>query len=383
MHGKTSEIRHDGQDDLRGPARRLHRDALPLARRGAGERPRLPRGVGLDGRRGRHGPAPPRAAPRGRAVPPREHPHHRRKGPPPQLPRPRREGQHQAPPREGGPRRAALRGRGRGRHGLDHGRAKPRLPRSARCSAPWPRGARPRTRWWASPGRCARARCRSARRAPSTPAAPAATARAPSTSRPWPRSWSRPAACAWPSTATARPAAPAAAPTCSRRSACASTRPWPSCSGALDAIGWTFLFAPTFHAVDPPRGLPAHARWGCGRRSTCSGRSRTPPDRRARWSACRAPSIAPFVARCLQRLGTKRAWVVNGSGLDELTLAGPTSVAALEGDTVRTFTVTPEDAGLASGAARGAARRRPAGERGDRARGARRERRGRGGTWSS
>ena len=58
--------------------------------------------------------------------------------------------------------------------------------------------------------------------------------------------------------------------------------------------------------------------------------------------------IAPFVARCLQRLGTKRAWVVNGSGLDELTLAGPTSVAALEGDEVRTFTVTPEDAGLAS-----------------------------------
>ena len=58
--------------------------------------------------------------------------------------------------------------------------------------------------------------------------------------------------------------------------------------------------------------------------------------------------IAPFVARCLQRLGTKRAWVVNGSGLDELTLAGPTSVAALDGDDVRTFTVTPEDAGLAS-----------------------------------
>jgi anthranilate phosphoribosyltransferase len=40
--------------------------------------------------------------------------------------------------------------------------------------------------------------------------------------------------------------------------------------------------------------------------------------------------------------------VVNGSGLDELTLAGPTSVAALDGDDVRTFTVTPDDAGLAS-----------------------------------
>jgi anthranilate phosphoribosyltransferase len=39
--------------------------------------------------------------------------------------------------------------------------------------------------------------------------------------------------------------------------------------------------------------------------------------------------------------------VVNGSGLDELTLAGPTTVAALDGDAVRTFTVVPEDAGLA------------------------------------
>jgi anthranilate phosphoribosyltransferase len=39
--------------------------------------------------------------------------------------------------------------------------------------------------------------------------------------------------------------------------------------------------------------------------------------------------------------------VVNGSGLDELTLAGPTSVAALEDGEVRSFTITPQDAGLA------------------------------------
>src|ERR1044072_2253537 len=33
-------------------------------------------------------------------------------------------------------------------------------------------------------------------------------------------------------------------------------------------------------------------------------------------------------------------------GLDEITLTGPTSVAALENGTIRTFEVTPEDAGL-------------------------------------
>ena len=50
MHGKTSEIHHDGRTALRGPARSLHRHALPLAGRGSRQRPRLPRGLGLDRR---------------------------------------------------------------------------------------------------------------------------------------------------------------------------------------------------------------------------------------------------------------------------------------------------------------------------------------------
>jgi anthranilate phosphoribosyltransferase len=40
--------------------------------------------------------------------------------------------------------------------------------------------------------------------------------------------------------------------------------------------------------------------------------------------------------------------VVHGSdGLDEITLTGPTSVAALENGNIRSFEVSPEDAGLA------------------------------------
>jgi anthranilate phosphoribosyltransferase len=45
--------------------------------------------------------------------------------------------------------------------------------------------------------------------------------------------------------------------------------------------------------------------------------------------------------------GSKRAWVVHGNGLDELTTTGPSTVLALEDDTVRTFTVDPVDLGLA------------------------------------
>ena len=41
------------------------------------------------------------------------------------------------------------------------------------------------------------------------------------------------------------------------------------------------------------------------------------------------------------------AWVVHGSdGIDEITTAGTTHVAALDGGKVTTFEVTPEDAGL-------------------------------------
>jgi anthranilate phosphoribosyltransferase len=53
------------------------------------------------------------------------------------------------------------------------------------------------------------------------------------------------------------------------------------------------------------------------------------------------------MAQVLKNLGSESIWVVHGSdGLDEITTAGPTSVAALENGKIRTFEVTPEDAGL-------------------------------------
>jgi anthranilate phosphoribosyltransferase len=53
------------------------------------------------------------------------------------------------------------------------------------------------------------------------------------------------------------------------------------------------------------------------------------------------------MAQVLKNLGAESIWVVHGSdGLDEITTAGPTSVAALESGQIRTFEVTPEDAGL-------------------------------------
>src|SRR6201991_4492953 len=53
------------------------------------------------------------------------------------------------------------------------------------------------------------------------------------------------------------------------------------------------------------------------------------------------------LAQVLKNLGAESVWVVHGSdGLDEITLTGPSFVAALEGGNIRTFDVTPEQAGL-------------------------------------
>ncbi len=53
------------------------------------------------------------------------------------------------------------------------------------------------------------------------------------------------------------------------------------------------------------------------------------------------------MAQVLKNLGSESIWVVHGSdGLDEITTSGPTSVAELKDGKIRTFEISPEDAGL-------------------------------------
>jgi anthranilate phosphoribosyltransferase len=114
---------------------------------------------------------------------------------------------------------------------------------------------------------------------------------------------------------------------------------------ALDEAGWSFLFAPKFHASTRHAVLP-RKEMGVRTAFNLLGPLTNPARPEGQVVGVPRADLAPFVARCLARLGTKRAWVVNGSGLDELTLAGPTAVAELDGGTVRTFEIRPEDAGL-------------------------------------
>jgi anthranilate phosphoribosyltransferase len=113
----------------------------------------------------------------------------------------------------------------------------------------------------------------------------------------------------------------------------------------FDAAGWTFLFAPAFHAatrhaVGPRKELGVRTAFNL------LGPLTNPARPVAQVVGVPRPELTGFLARCLARLGVGRAWVVHGAGLDELTLAGATSVAEVRGSEVRSFTVTPEDAGL-------------------------------------
>jgi anthranilate phosphoribosyltransferase len=54
------------------------------------------------------------------------------------------------------------------------------------------------------------------------------------------------------------------------------------------------------------------------------------------------------IAHVLAQLGSEHAWVVHGAdGLDELSTTGPSHVAELRDGSIRTFEVSPEEAGLA------------------------------------
>lgn len=56
--------------------------------------------------------------------------------------------------------------------------------------------------------------------------------------------------------------------------------------------------------------------------------------------------LCRVMAEALQQLGVKRAWVVNGSGCDEIALHGNTTVCELHQGQITEFILTPADFGL-------------------------------------
>jgi anthranilate phosphoribosyltransferase len=116
-------------------------------------------------------------------------------------------------------------------------------------------------------------------------------------------------------------------------------------SDILLAAGCVFLFAPRHH---PSMRHAAGPRVELGTRTIFNllGPLANPARVRRQLTGVFSPEWTLPMAETLAALGHHTAWIVHGLGLDELTVAGENHVTALADGVIRSFTVTPEDAGL-------------------------------------
>ncbi|HZP70495.1 MAG TPA: anthranilate phosphoribosyltransferase [Pseudolabrys sp.] len=110
--------------------------------------------------------------------------------------------------------------------------------------------------------------------------------------------------------------------------------------------GIGFMFAPAHHPAMKNVG-PTRVELGTRTIFNLLGPLSNPASVRRQMIGTFSKHWIEPMAQVLKNLGSESIWVVHGSdGLDEITTAGPTSVAALANGKIRTFEVTPEDAGL-------------------------------------
>lgn len=114
----------------------------------------------------------------------------------------------------------------------------------------------------------------------------------------------------------------------------------------LAQAGICFLLAPRHHAALRHAG---GARVELGTRTIFNllGPLANPARVTRQMTGAFHPRWLRPMAEALGRLGTERAWLVHGQGLDELALSGPSQVVELDRGQLREFTVTPEEAGIA------------------------------------
>ncbi|HEY0102640.1 MAG TPA: anthranilate phosphoribosyltransferase [Brevundimonas sp.] len=115
---------------------------------------------------------------------------------------------------------------------------------------------------------------------------------------------------------------------------------------SLDRAGIAFLFAPAYHGAMRHVG-PVRAEIGFRTVFNLLGPLSNPASAKRQVMGVYDPRLLQPLAEVLGRLGATRAWTVHGQGLDELTTTGVTEVAEWKDGAVRSFTITPEDAGLA------------------------------------
>lgn len=115
---------------------------------------------------------------------------------------------------------------------------------------------------------------------------------------------------------------------------------------ALAETGIGFMMAPMHHPAMRHVG-PVRTELGTRTIFNILGPLTNPAGVKRQLTGAFSPDLIRPMAEVLKALGSERAWLVHGGdGTDELSIAAPSRVVALEDGTIREFEIRPEDAGL-------------------------------------
>lgn len=122
--------------------------------------------------------------------------------------------------------------------------------------------------------------------------------------------------------------------------------PAPVVETALQEVGIGFMMAPMHHPAIR-HVMPVRQELGTRTIFNILGPLTNPAGVKRQLTGAFSPDLIKPMAETLLALGSEKAWLVHGSdGTDELTICGPSAVAALENGTVEMHELHPEDAGL-------------------------------------
>ncbi len=115
---------------------------------------------------------------------------------------------------------------------------------------------------------------------------------------------------------------------------------------ALTEVGIGFMMAPMHHPATA-HVMPARSELGTRTIFNILGPLTNPAGVKRQLTGAFSADVIRPMAETLAALGAEKAWLVHGGdGTDEISIAAPTKVAALENGIVTMREIAPEDAGL-------------------------------------
>jgi anthranilate phosphoribosyltransferase len=118
------------------------------------------------------------------------------------------------------------------------------------------------------------------------------------------------------------------------------------CGRAIDEVGLGFMFAPSYHPAMKHAG-PVRRELGVRTVFNMLGPLTNPAGAEAQVLGVYSRALTEVHAGVLRNLGSRRAFVVHGAGgLDEMSSFGETRVTELNDGELRSYDLSPEEAGI-------------------------------------